>query len=113
MKKYITGIFAVVLAFGLTFGLSSFKKDRATGPSPYTNYYYEFSGSHGSESTMSLWIQLPTVDDYNDFSCASGSNNSCKIINNTNSGSHPTSVPLDASGFPQVGTVNTARVLKQ
>jgi hypothetical protein len=112
MKKYFTGIFAVVIALSLTFGLSSFKKDRAPKYHPNTDYYYEFTGSHGNESTMSLWVQLATIDDYNDFICPGGSTNSCKIINNTNSSSHPTSVPLDSGGFPQVGTVNSARVLK-
>ncbi len=113
MKKYITGIFAVVIALSLTFGLSSFKKDSASRHHPNTDFYYEFTGSHGNESTMSLWVQLATIDDYNDFNCPQGSTNSCKIINNTNSGTHPTSVPLDGSGFPQVGTVNSARLLKQ
>ena len=113
MKKYITGIVAVVIALTLTIGLSSFKKDHATKHHPDTVYYYEFTGTHGQESTMSLWAQLAGADDYNDFSCPQGSTNSCKIINNTNSGTHPTSVPLDGSGFPQVGAVNSARVLKQ
>ena len=113
MKKYTIGIFAVVIALSLTFGLSSFKKDRAPKHHPDTNFYYEFTGSHTHENDMSLWTQLATVDDYNDFTCSQGSTNSCKITNNTNSGTHPTSVPLDGSGFPQVGTVNITRVLKQ
>jgi hypothetical protein len=112
MKKYITGIFAVVIALSLTLGLSSFKKDHAAKHHPNTDYYYQFTGTHGQESTMSKWVQLASVDDYNDLPCSNGSTNSCKIINNTNSGLNPTSVPLDINGFPQQGTVNTAVVLK-
>jgi len=112
MKKYITGIFAVVIALSLTFGLSSFKKDHAAKHHADTIYYYQFTGTHGQESTMSKWIQLASLDDYNDVPCSNGSTNSCKIKNTTNSGSNPTSVPLDANGFPQQGAVNTQVVLK-
>jgi len=112
MKKYITGIFAVIIALSLTFGLSSFKKEPAAKHRPDTIYYYQFTGTHGQESTMSKWTQLASLDDYNDVPCGNGSTNSCKIKNTTNSGSNPTSVPLDANGFPQQGTVNTVVVLK-
>ena len=112
MKKYITGIFAVVIALSLTFGLSSFKKNPVVKHHPDTLYYYQFTGTHGNESTMSLWVKLADVDAYNDVPCSNGSTNSCKIINTTNSGSNPTSVPLDANGFPQQGTINTVVVLK-
>ncbi len=112
MKKYITGIFAVVIALSLTFGLSSFKKEPAAKHRPDTIYYYQFTGTHGQESTMSKWTQLASSDDYDDLSCSSGNANSCKIKNTTNSGSNPTSVPLDINGFPQPGAVNTQVVLK-
>lgn len=112
MKKYILGLCAIMLTVALAFSVSAFKKDKAN-KKPLTEYYYEFTGTHGSESSMSLWVQLPSQTDYNNFSCSPGSNNSCKIINTTNSGGHPTAVPLDGSGFPQVGTVNLDRRLKQ
>jgi len=111
MKKYILGINALVLAIALVFGISAFSDH--SNKKPLTQYYYEFTGTHGNESNMSLWDQLPSQTDYNNFSCSPGTSNSCKIINTTNSGGHPTAVPLDASGFPQVGTVNLDRKLKQ
>ena len=111
MKKTILSISAIMLVLALAFGVSAFKNDHSK--KAFTQYYYEFSGTHGQESDMSLWIQLPSQTDYNNFSCNPGSNNSCKIINTTNSGGHPTAVPLDASGFPQIGTVNLDRKLKQ
>jgi len=114
MKKYILGICAIMFAVALAFGVSAFKKSKTNSKNkPLSSYYYEFAGTHGQESDMSQWIQLPALSDYNSFNCVNGSANSCKIINTTNSGSHPTSVPLDANGFPQVGSVNLARVLKQ
>ena len=114
MKKYILGICAIMLAVSLSFAMSAFKKSKAYSTNkPMTSYYYEFEGTHGDEDNMSLWIQLPTVDDYNDFNCPSGSTKSCKIINTTNSGGHPTDVPLDANSFPVQGSVNTAVKLKQ
>lgn len=103
---------AVFVAALLAFGTSAFKNHPTKNHST-TEFYYEFTGTHGNESTMSLWSQLATQQDYDDLDCVSGSNNSCKIINTTNSGTHPTSVPLDANGFPQIGTVNTDRQLKQ
>jgi hypothetical protein len=104
MKKYIFGIFAAVFGIVLAFGTSGFKSHPVKNH-PLTDYYYEFTGIHGQESTMSLWVQLASENDYEDLNCTSGSNNSCKIINNTNAGTHPTSVPLNGSGFPKLGTV--------
>lgn len=111
MKKYMMGLFAALLGVALAIGTSSFKNHAARSHNT-TEYYYEFSGSHGQESTMSLWLQLPSASAYNSVDCDPGSNNSCKIINTTNSGSHPTAVPLDNAGFPEIGTVNTDRELK-
>ena len=114
MKKYLTGIVAIMLGMLLAFGTSSFEKSKAVSKNkPLSSYYYEFSGTHTHESDMSLWIQLSTANDYNDYNCPSGSTNSCKIINTTNSGTHPTTVPLDANSFPVQGTVNTDVKLKQ
>lgn len=114
MKKYILSICAIMLAVALAFGVSAFKKSKADSKNkPLTDYYYEFSGTHGHESDMSLWNQLPSLNDYNDYNCINGTSNSCKIINTTNSGSHPTAVPLDSNGFPVKGTVNTDVKLKQ
>ena len=112
MKKYILGICAIMLAVALAFGVSAFK-NHSNKKAALTSYYYQFSGTHGQESDMSQWIQLPSVSDYNSFSCSPGSSNSCKIINTTNSGSHPSAVPLDPNGFPVKGTVNTDVKLKQ
>jgi hypothetical protein len=110
MKKYILASFAVIFAIALVFTISAFKNHKPA-KHPTTSYYYKFTGSHGNESTMSLWQQV-SLSDYNGLTCPFGSNNSCKIINTTNSGTNPTSVPLDANGFPQVGTVNTEVKLK-
>ena len=111
MKKYLLSISAFVLAIAFVFGVSGFNAH--SNKKPLSQYYYEFTGTHGNESNMSLWVELPSQTDYNNFSCNPGSSNSCKIINTTNSGGNPTAVPLDASGFPQIGTVNLDRELKQ
>lgn len=111
MKKYISGSLAIILSLGLVFGISAFTNH---GPKQekLTTYYYEFTGNHGHENDMSLWTQLSNITDYNDRDCGTGSANSCKIKNTTNSATHPTSVPLDVNGFPLVGSTNTDRVLK-
>lgn len=114
MKKYILGIFASMLMVTLVIGTSAFKESKADLKNePITSYYYEFIGEHGDENDMSLWVKLPSISDYNAFSCPTGSTNSCKIINTTNSGNHPTAVPLDGSGFPAAGAINLDVRLKQ
>jgi len=114
MKKYLTGIVAVMLGMLLAFGTSSFEKSKAVLKNkPLSSYYYQFTGTHGNESNLNLWDQLSSLTDYNNLTCPIGSTNSCKIINTTNSAGHPTAVPLDANGFPVQGTVNTDVKLKQ
>lgn len=114
MKKYILGICAIMFAVALSFGVSAFNKSKADSKNkPLTDYYYEFTGTHGNESNLNLWSQLSSQTDYDNLICPMGSTNSCKITNSTNSGGHPTAVPLDSKGFPQVGTVTSVRVLKQ
>ena len=112
MKEYILGTFVIMIALVLAFSFSAFRNSHKI-KNHTTDFYYEFTGTHGNESNMSLWTQLPTLADYGAFTCTHGSTNSCKIINTTNSGTHPTSVPLDVNGFPQTGATNTEVKLKQ
>lgn len=114
MKKYILGICAIVLSVSLAYGISAFKNSKAdSNNKPPTSFYYEFTGTHGNESNVNLWNQLPSQTDYNNLTCPMGSTSSCKIINTTNSGGHPTSVPVDVNSFPIQGSVNTDVQLKK
>ncbi len=58
---------------------------------PQTNYFYRFDGAVGEEDDMSKWTE---VDAYGDVTCTTGTVRGCRITNTTNSGGHPTSVPL-------------------
>lgn len=99
MKRYLFGMLAIVLAFGaVAFTKSPAKQSKQSGG--FTDYYYQFTGTHGQENDMSKWVQLDDVDEYNTFNCPNGSARACKIKNTTNSGGHPTSVPLTGAGLP-------------
>jgi hypothetical protein len=99
MKRFIYGSFAAIIALvAVAFTNAPSSEMKQTG-NP-TDYYYQFTGTHGQENQMSKWVQLSTLGDYNDFDCPTGSDEGCKIVNTTNSGGHPTSVPLTGAGLP-------------
>ena len=103
-----------MLAVALAFGVSAFKNSKDnSNKTALTDYYYQFTGQHGQENDMSKWVKLPAATDYDDLDCDPGEDNSCKIINTTNSGNNPTTVPLDGNGFPQQGSVNKEVILKR
>lgn len=102
MKRYFTGVFAVVIALAAV-AFTKIPTKHTTHHGKLTDFYYQFTGSHGQEATTSLWVQLSSLSDYNSFSCKPGNDAGCKIINTTNSGGHPTSVPL-SGGLPDPNT---------
>ncbi|OJW31507.1 MAG: hypothetical protein BGO54_13675 [Sphingobacteriales bacterium 46-32] len=107
MKRYFFGIIAVAIAFtAVAFTKAPSQNSKQSGN--FTDYYYKFTGAAGEENDMNKWQQLSTLNDYNAFSCPSGSVKGCKIINTTNSSGHPTSVPLDGSGLPTVSGANAS-----
>lgn len=111
MKRYLSGIVAVVIAISALAFTRSEKKDISPNH-PMVTYYYSFSGSHGQENDMSKWIQI-TADDYANLDCPSGNVEGCGIQNTTNSAGHPTSVPLSGvGGHPILSSPTTALVNK-
>lgn len=96
MKKYLFGILSIaIIAVLFAFALPG----KSEKDSKVTEFYYQFTGTHGEESDMSKWEQLDDLDEYQDVNCPSGNAVACRIINTTNSGGHPTSVPL-SGGLP-------------
>lgn len=106
MKKYLTGIVAIMLGMLLAFGTSAFKDiKKHHNIKADSEYYFEFTGSHGNESNTSLWQEL-SANDYDDLSCP-GLNAGCKIITLSVTGTapnvHPSSVPVDVNSKPTIG----------
>lgn len=105
MKKYITGFVAVMLGLFLAVGTTAFKDIKAPHKSNSdTQFYFQFTGSHGNESNTSLWQQISATD-YDNLDCP-GANAGCKIITSSATGMapnvHPSSVPVDANSKPTV-----------
>lgn len=96
MKKMLPAILAIVLAAGAAAFTAPEKQ--VTRSQAFEDFYYRFDGAVGEESDMSQWTQI-SQSTYNSLSCT-GSAKACKITNTTNSGGHPTSVPL-SGGLPQ------------
>jgi len=76
MIRYITSIFAVIIAAGAVAFTSP--KQGTTHNNPKTlSYYFQFTGTHGQEANESLWEEI-SLTDYNSLTC-SASNQGCKI----------------------------------
>ncbi|MBN8789579.1 MAG: hypothetical protein J0I84_21060 [Terrimonas sp.] len=102
MKKMIPAILAFVIAVSAV--AFTTEKKRVPNPGNFTEYFYKFTGSTTSDvSDMSKWQQI-SQNGYDSILCNSTAK-ACKIINTTNSGGHPTSVPAVA-GVPQETGVN-------
>lgn len=103
MKKYLFGILSIAItAVVFAFALPGNSKEEAK----LQDFYYQFEGAPGEENIMSKWTQLPDLQAYQNVDCPQGSDLACRIINTTNSGGHPTSVPL-SGGLPVAdGTIN-------
>lgn len=108
MKKYLLSSAALVVA--IIFAAFTYPKTVHESKGNLTDFYYRFDGSPGDENIMANWTQI-SKGAYDSLTCA-GTTKSCKITNNTNTSGHPTSVPLNASGLPQQGAVNTLVVNK-
>lgn len=108
IRKYGTGIIALVIAISAV----AFRTDRKQKPlnkdSDVINYFYRFTGNHGSEDTMSYWVQLTDEEAYDLVNCPNGNDKGCKIKNTTNLNGHPTSVPLNVDKVPIVSSPNVA-----
>lgn len=103
MKKYLTGIVAIMLGMLLAFGTSAFKGDeKVHNNNADPQFYFQFMGSHGNESNTSLWKEISSTD-YADLDCP-GQNAGCKIISSSVTGTapnrHPSSVPVDVNSKP-------------
>jgi hypothetical protein len=102
MKKYFFSLMAV--AFAVSFVAF---KNAPVDNSTRTDFYFEFTGSHGKEGDVTKWVQLADLDEYNDLTCNSN-NAGCKIITTsvqTVSGSlRPSEVLTDLDGTPTSGS---------
>ena len=110
MKRYITGIFAVIIAISaVAFTIPNHKVIKHNPD--MLSYYFKFVGAHGDESVKSEWQEI-SLSAYNSLLC-NASSEGCKIA--TNSVSNPaqsfpnrqiSSVPVDANDVPQVSMAN-------
>lgn len=99
MKRYIVGLVAVIVALSV-FAFSKPEKKQFRHDQSMVDFYYRFDGIHGEENIMSKWTQI-SAGAYDSLQCPNINTQGCKIVNSTNSGSHPTLVPLSgAGGFP-------------
>ncbi len=111
MKRYLSGIVALVTAI-FAFAFTRPEKKDVRADHPLVTYYYSFSGNHGQENDMSKWTQI-TESEYANLGCPNVNVEGCEIQNTTNSGGHPTSVPLSGvGGYPIVSSPTTAAVNK-
>lgn len=110
MKRYITGIIAVVMSFGIfAFAKSSHPAKQSSN---MLEYYFKFVGSHGDESDTGEWQEISKAT-YDSLSCL-GSHQGCKIT--TTSVSNPSatfgqriisSVTVDGNDVPLQTMDNT------
>lgn len=107
MKKYLFSSAALVVA--VIFAAFTYQTTNTEATTGQTEYFYRFDGTPGQESNMSKWTQISSGE-YNSLDCE-GTTKSCKIKNTTNSGGHPTSVPL-SGGLPAQTGANTEVVNK-
>ena len=112
MKRYILGLLVAIVAVGAV----AFTTVDTTPVAKDGNliYYYHFVGNPGTENIMANWQQLNDNDEYIAIGCDGGNNHGCVIKNSTNSGTHPTSVPLSATSpkVPIQSGVNSAVINK-
>lgn len=106
MKRYITGIVALIIA-ALTFAFTKPAEKNINSDHSIVTYYYKFVGIHGQENDMNKWVQI-SEEDYEKVGCPSGNEAGCLIQNTTNSGGHPTLVPLSGvNGHPILSSPTT------
>ena len=110
MKRYLSGIIAVVIAIS---AVAFTAPNRDITPNPkMLNFYFQFTGPHGQEADESLWDEI-SLTTYNSLTC-SGSKQGCKIT--TNNVVDPTqnfpdreisSVTVNSNSVPQQTMDNT------
>jgi hypothetical protein len=110
MKRYISGIIAVVIAVSAV-AFTAPNRDIKHNPKALS-YYFQFTGPHGQEADETLWQEI-SLSDYNSLTCA-GSNKGCKITTSAVvDPSQPfpdreiSSVTVNANSVPQPTMDNT------
>lgn len=111
MKRYITGIIAVLIAAGI-FAFTQPSHSPVKQDSGMLNYYFQFTGTHGDESDPGEWQEISQTI-YDSLPCLS-TVQGCKIT--TTSVSNPSdplgqrnisSVTVDNNSVPQQTMANT------
>jgi len=110
MIRYITSVFALIIAVG---AVAFTSPKQGTKHNPKTlSYYFQFTGPHGQEADETLWQEI-SLSDYNSLTCA-GSNKGCKITTSAVvDPSQPfpdreiSSVTVNANSVPQPSMDNT------
>ncbi|HCN84939.1 MAG TPA: hypothetical protein DIT07_15180 [Sphingobacteriaceae bacterium] len=104
MIRYITSIFAVIIAVGAV-AFTTPKRGTSHNPKALT-YYFQFTGSHGDEADVTKWQEI-SVNTYDGLSC-DASHQGCKIASTSvDNPSDPfpdreiTSVTVNANDVPQ------------
>jgi len=109
MKKYLLGLFAVVLAIGF----SAFTKVNVNKVDPnakFTTYYFQFTGTLGTqEDDETKWTEITSIP-YSTLSCP-GTFKGCKLkttsIQTVGSTNYPSFVDVGTSTSPNLTPIVT------
>jgi|GEM_PF-2404038 hypothetical protein len=110
MKKYLLGLFAIVLAIGF----SAFTAKKSTFSLPEEYKYFEFMGTHGDEAIEALWQEISEQRYLGELEC-DFNEEGCKIVAKFNPAipSRPLEVTVNPSTtLPIVDPNATAYVIE-